>query len=108
MNFYDGNDPNEFDFSIKSTFVDDNCTLHEGNKPDNVKDEIFNVLMMTVTGNAEIRYVGLIDSDDFIINRCYIRKDKVWENIYYDDLVEMLENIKESDIVHRIHNHLIY
>lgn len=108
MNFKTTNNPNEFDFSIKSTAIDKNCTLHEGDKPDNICDEIFCALLNTITEDSEIRYVGLIENEDFIINRCYKRNGRVWENIYYDDLVEMLENIKDFDIFHRIHNHLIY
>lgn len=111
MNFNSNNSDNKsFDFSILYYNHYDNIDTWDDTsiKPENIEDEIFYLLSDAVKNKGEIRFVGLTDNGDYMIHRCYKKNEHIWDNLYYDDLADLLNNVKNNNNIHRIHNCLMY
>lgn len=98
----------EVDFSIAVHKTEENIFYTHDEAPELLNIETFNLLVRALEffNEDEYRFVGFIDEEDvLIIYRCYKRNERVWENVIFDELVDIL---KTCEYEHKIMNCLMY
>lgn len=106
MIFYVDNENEEFDFSILVEKHDDVSVLN-GEIPEFISNDVVNVLHKAFANfaNNEYRFIGFINAEGMVIIRCYIKCGRIWENVFYDDLVDILSGVENNE---KIINCLMY
>lgn len=101
---------NEFDFSIAIHQAENGVFYTHDETPRIFDNEIICILHKALENfvDKEYRFIGILDNEDMVIFRCYVRNGNIWENVIFDELTEILKTVEHLDNIHKIVNCLMY